>query len=281
VSGISPAAFEQISDDLELKAAAAAACVLGARLIRRDVPPAQKMRDFDLVLSDGSLEPLEVTRCADEEALQTWARIGAGVLAAPSLRRRWLLSVPSSVPVSNGQRAAYDVRAFKKRIIGALEALEARGCERVDWGRLQREPALRKAFEVLLELRVADGFARPLPARASGHVSLMAAVGGITLPDLIAIGVEREAIEPDNLAKLAAPPQARRRHLFVVFDGSSGSYFNAADRALASRLPRLPAPITTAWVAARSFVLATTPPGPWRHHALPRSVFDEPEKWLG
>jgi hypothetical protein len=280
MSAISPAEFEQISDDLELKAAAAAACVVGAKLIRRDVPPAQKMRDFDLILSDGSLEPLEVTRCADEEALQTWARIGSGVLAAPPLRRRWVLSVPPSVPLSESTRVAYDVRAFKKKIVGALGALEAHGCEGIEWGRLQREPTLREAFEVLLDLRVEDGFSRPLPEGVSGHVSFRAAVGGITLPDLIAIGVEREANQADNLAKLAAPTQGRRRHLFVVFDGSSGSHFNAVDRALTSRLPTLPPPITTAWAAARGFVLVTTPPDSWQRHALPRAVFEAPEKWL-
>lgn len=238
------------------------------------------MRDFDLILPDGSLEPLEVTRCADEEALQTWARIGSGVLAAPSLRRRWVMSVPPSVPVSESTHVAYDVRAFKKKIVGALEALEARGCERIDWARLQREPALRHAFHVLLDLRVQDGFARSLPEGVAGHVSFQAAVGGITLPDLIAIGIEREANEPGNLAKLATLPQARRRHLFVVFDGSSGSHFNAVDRTLASRLPALPPPITTGWAAARGFVLVTTPPDPWQRHALPRAVFEAPDKWL-
>jgi hypothetical protein len=280
MSTITPAAFEQISDDLELKAAAAAAHVLGAKLIRRDVAPAQGMRDFDLVLADGSLEPLEVTRCADEEAMRTWSRIGSGLLAAPSLGRRWVLSVPPSVPVSETARVAYDVRAFEKRIVGALEVLEAEGCERIEWGRLQREPTLRDAFETLLDLRVLDGFCRPLPEGVVGHISFQAAVGGITLPDLIAIGVEREANRADNMAKLAAPTQARRRHLFVVFDGSSGSHFNAVDRALDSRLPTLPTPITTAWAAARGFVLVTTPPGPWQRYPLPRAVFEAPETWL-
>jgi alkanesulfonate monooxygenase SsuD/methylene tetrahydromethanopterin reductase-like flavin-dependent oxidoreductase (luciferase family) len=54
--------WQSISDDTELKAAAAAAFVLGARLERLDIPPAQGMRDFDLVFSDGSREPIEITR---------------------------------------------------------------------------------------------------------------------------------------------------------------------------------------------------------------------------
>jgi hypothetical protein len=107
-----------------------------------------------------------------------------------------------------------------------------------------------------------------------------APVGGITLPDLIAIGVEREANEADNRAKLAAPTQARRRHLFVIFNGSSGSFFNAVDRAMESRLPKLPDPITTAWAACRGHVLVTTPPGPWELYEVPEDVFFTPERWL-
>jgi hypothetical protein len=53
--------WQSISGDTELKAAAAAAFVLEARLERLDIP-AQGMRDFDLVFSDGSREPIEITR---------------------------------------------------------------------------------------------------------------------------------------------------------------------------------------------------------------------------
>jgi hypothetical protein len=213
MSPITATQFEQISDDLELKAAAAAAHVTGAKLIRRDIPPAQKTRDFDLVFADGSLEPLEVTRCADEQALETWDRIGPGVLAAPSLRRRWVLSVPPSVPVSDTKRVAYDVRLFKRKIEPALGALEAAGYERIEYGSLQRDARrdanLAAAFAALLQLRVQDGLSRALPEGKTGHISFQAAVGGITLPDLIAIGVERVAGEADNRAKVTVPAQAR------------------------------------------------------------------------
>jgi hypothetical protein len=54
---------QSISDDTELKAAAAAALVLGARLERLDIPPAQGMRDFDLVFSQpmGAAPPAKRT----------------------------------------------------------------------------------------------------------------------------------------------------------------------------------------------------------------------------
>jgi hypothetical protein len=73
---------------------------------------------------------------------------------------------------------------------------------------------------------------------------------------------------------------ARRRHLFVVFDSSSGSAFNAVDRGLTGRLPTLPPPTTTAWAATGGHVLMTTPPKPWERHELPRAVFDDPTRWL-
>lgn len=274
------AEFERISDDLELKAAAAAAHVLGAKLIRRDIAPAQNTRDFDLVLPDRSVEPLEVTQCADANALQTWDRIGAGIIVAPSLKRRWEVSVPNSVSISETERVPYDVRQFTQTIESALAGLEARGYATINLGRVQRDAALSRVFATLLDLRVQDGFSRPLPEGVPGHISFQALVGGITLPALIAIGVEREANKPDNLAKLADPLQARRRHLFVVFNGSSGSFFNAVDRAMESRLPRLPQPITTAWAACRGHVLVATPPGRWESYELPEDVFFTPERWL-
>jgi hypothetical protein len=58
-----------MSDDTELKAGAAAAFVLGAWLERLDLPPAQATRDFDLVFSDGSREPLEITSYVDRPRL--------------------------------------------------------------------------------------------------------------------------------------------------------------------------------------------------------------------
>ncbi len=280
MGAMTAADFERISDDLELKAGAAAAYVLAAKLIRRDLPPAQNTRDFDLVFPDGSFEPLEVTRCADATALQTWDRIGAGTVVAPSLRRRWVLSVPNSVPISETKRAAYDVKEFTARIEPALAALESRGHDTINLGPMQRDPALAPAMQTLLELRVQHGFSRPLPGDVPGHISFNASVGGITLPDLIAIGIEREAAKPDNLSKLDDPPQARRRHLFVVFDDSSGSFFNALDRQMESRLPQLPHPITTAWAACRGHVLVTTPPSPWERYQLPEDVFIAPQFWL-
>jgi hypothetical protein len=112
-------------------------------------------------------------------------------------------------------------------------------------------------------------------------ISFFAPVGGWTDADLIAVAIEREANDAGNQRKLQVPAVASLRHLFVVFDVSSGSFFNAAQRGLIEgRLPVLPAPITTAWAGAGGHVLMTTPPDPWSLHPLPDDVFTAPERWL-
>lgn len=253
------------TDDLELRAGAAAASVLGAKLIWRDVSGAQQTRDFDLVFPDNSVEPLEITRYVDEPALRTWERLrGVTPLAAPSLARIWVLAVPAADYDPAGARVAYDVRRFVRTIEPALAALEAAGLETINLGRTERDPALANAFQVLLDLGIQDGFARQPAAGQTPYISFNAPVGGITDADLVASAIEREAAKADNQRKLAQPARANRRHLFVVFDGSSGSFFNAVDRGLQGRLPTLPAPITTVW----------------EQHAIPRAVFDAPEAWL-
>jgi hypothetical protein len=268
-------------DPLELRAGAAAASVLGAKLIRRDAHSAHQTRDFDLVFADGRVEPLEITRYVDEPALRTWERLrGVTPLAAPSLARTWVLAVPAADFDAGGTRVAYDIRKFVATIESALAALERAGHETINLGRIQHDSTLARAFQTLVDLGVQDGCSRVPAIGQAPYISFNAPVGGITQADLIASAIEREAAKADNQRKLAQPPGAQRRHLFVVFDGSSGSFFNAVDRGLRGRLPMLPASITTAWAAARGFVLVTTPPDPWQQHAVPQAVFDAPERWL-
>jgi hypothetical protein len=284
IAGVRPMSYEdwlQVSDDTELKAAASAAYVLGAKLARLDVPPAQGMRDFDLVFQDQHREPLEITSYVDQPAFESWKRIArAAPLVAPLLRRRWVLTVPHSTPVGASHRVPYDVNDFVGRIEPTLAALEAAGYERISLGRLHRDPALAGAFQTLLELGLQDGISHELQPGQVASISFFAPVGGITHEDLVAAAIEREANDRGNRRKLAAVANAPRRHLFVVFDGSSGRFFNAAQRGLRGRMPDLPTPITTAWGGAGQHVLVTTPPGPWQLHPLPRGVFTDPERWL-
>ena len=75
----------------------------------------------------------------------------------------------------------------------------------------------------------------------------------------------------DRRRRLASEPRLPRE---------TRSDFNALDRSMESRLPRLPQPITTAWAACRGHVLVTTPPNPWARYELPEEVFLTPERWL-
>ena len=47
--------------------------------------------------------------------------------------------------------------------------------------------------------------------------------GGVIAPELVTQAVEREAARPDNQAKLAAVPDAKHRHLFVIHTVESRS----------------------------------------------------------
>lgn len=117
-----------VKDDIELRAGAAAAHVLGAKLIRRDTG-GRRIRDFDLVLPDGSLEPLEVTRHVDQQAYQTWERLRTGTFRAPSLTQVWAVAVPASAPTAAGGREPHDVRKLQRELEPALARLAAEGAD--------------------------------------------------------------------------------------------------------------------------------------------------------
>jgi hypothetical protein len=162
--------------DIELRAAAAAASVLGAQLIRRDVSGAQQTRDFDLVFSDGSLEPLEVTRHVDQAAYETWERLrrDAGNLPAPSLTRVWTVAAPPSTPTAGG-RQPYDIRRLRRELEPALAQLEQAGITTIELGRVRREQP--DAFRSLADLGVQDGLSRlPQPGEVP-HISIGSPVG--------------------------------------------------------------------------------------------------------
>jgi len=82
-------------DGLELRAAAAAAYVVGGRAQRRDLG-GSRMRDFDLRYPDGRAdEPLEITSFVDRAGLETWKRVGRKDPIASMVSRVWTLDMPS------------------------------------------------------------------------------------------------------------------------------------------------------------------------------------------
>lgn len=248
--------------DLENRAATAVAYALGARAIPRDLGGVQ-MRDFDLRFQDRPDEPLEITRHADSVTMQSWARLERTDREAPSLSRDWAVDVPSRVVGPSGKPEPFDRDRFFREAEPALSTLERAGYERFDLGLWVRDPAIEPALQLLVALGCNFGFSSEPPEGEVARIHPGAPVGGEVGGDLVAKAVEEEAAKVDNQKKLREPAGAQRRHLFVVVDGSTGAAFSAVSHGLTGRLPLLPDPITTAWVASSSSVYVTTPPGDW------------------
>lgn len=267
-------------EDLEDRAAAAIALVLGARAVRRDTG-GDRVRDFDLVFEDRPDEPLEITRFADRDVLNTWARLERADRVAPSLGRDWAVDVPSRIVDTDDEPAPYDLRAFFVAAEPALAALEAAGYDRFDTGVWNDNPAAAPALATLANLGCNFGFSNEVPTGAVARITPGAPVGGVVGPDSLASAVELEAAKDDNREKLRVPAHVQRRHLCVVIDPSSGTAFSAASHAITGRMPVVPKPITTAWVAGGGTNLfEVTPPADWQTHAIPQDVFDHPERWI-
>lgn len=264
----------------EARAAAAAAFVLDARAVPRDAGGKQ-MRDFDLVRSDGTIEPLEITMAADQVTRHTWARVGALDRDAPTLTRAWTLGVPTSSPDAAGEPKPFDARDFliaAEPLLAELERLGVTEFDTVRW--IGGAGSAAAAIARLVAFGCDLGISHELSPGETGRIYLGSGPGGWVDPNSVAVAVEAEASKPDNIAKLREPPEARHRHLFVVIDGSTGGAFSAASHGKLGRLPVLAAPITNVWVGASAVVHVATPPSPWVSHAIPEAVFDHPERWI-
>lgn len=262
---------------MEARAAAAAAYVLGGHAIPRDIGGA-RIRDFDLLLPGGAIEPLEITLAADEVTRRTWARIDQLDRAARTLTRAWTLAVPTRVIDAAGSVSAFAARDFLASAEPLLHELEQAGITEFDTARWLS--AAHPAVASLVSLGCDLGMSGELALGEVGRIYLSSSSGGWVAPDAVAAAVEAEANKPDNIQKLQASADASRRHLFVVIDGSSSGAFPAASHGSLGRTPVLPDPITTSWVGASENLHVTTPPGDWETHEIPEEVFADPERWI-
>lgn len=265
-------------DGLELRAAAAAAYVVGGRAQRRDLG-GTRMRDFDLRYPDGRTdEPLEVTRSVDQATLATWMRLRRMDAIAPTLSRVWMLDMPSRERGPDGSTGPSDVNRFVKYAGPLLRALEERG---------QHDfyvpgPPGDEVLQGLADLGCDAGSSRAAGPGETGSIEGIAPAGGFTHPDSVAWAIEHEAAKADNQEKLSCSPDAERRHLFVVAHPSTvGAYLSVRHRQI-GRLPTLPTPITTVWIwdGNSSHVFVATPPSPWEGHELPQDLLSKPEDWV-
>ena len=277
-SGVSDRANKEQS---ELLAAAAVAQALDAKLLRRDLPGTQQTRDFDLVFADGrDPEPLEVTTFASRPDIETSKRLDRldEEIPAPELNRDWVLDL--GAPITGQRTRPLDVLQIERDVVELLAALEAGGYESIDYGLIGRDPAVSAELQRLSGLGVDAGYATSRAEGDTANVMLVAPVGGFGHADLVAAGIEAEARKVDNQKKLGEPPNALRRHLVVIFDGSTGPAFVAAYQGSSGRLPCLPHPITTAWACAGASLLGTTPPDGWVHFRIPERILASPKDRL-
>ena len=241
---------------------------------RRDRRDGRRIRDFDLCgFADRPDEPLEVTWHASEAIIQTGARILNTPTDAPNLTRSWLVEVPNQIG-----GAPFDVRRFWRDAPALVRELEAAGYTEFDTRLWFADPLRREALTALA--RLGCGFGRSwVPEDGRPSLNLVWGGGGWGSSDAVPVAVEEECKE-DNLEKLKEPPDAQHRHLAVYVHSSRYDAFTALSHGDLGRPPRLPPPITTAWVLGSDRLYATTPPAAWEEFTVPTEVFDHPERWV-
>jgi hypothetical protein len=129
----------------------------------------------------------------------------------------------------------------------------------------------QKEAHALLALGVNFGFSsKPSDPEDEPGILLGVGFGGAFGSDGITTEIERVAADEGNQAKLAACPDAPRRHLFVFITGASAELVSPAlSRVLDEtmeppRIPDLPDAITTVWASTRESGIYVTPPGDWQ-----------------
>lgn len=265
-------------DGLELRAAAAAAYVVGGRAQRRDLG-GSRMRDFDLRYPDGRTdEPLEITSFVDRASLETWKRLGRKDPTASMVSRVWTLDMPSRERGPDGSTGPSDVNRFLERARVLLHVLEERGQHEFQLPGLSDD----KVVQGLIDLGCDTGCSRVAGPDETGRIETVAPVGGFTHRDSVSWAIEHEAAKTDNQEKLSRSPDSERRHLFVVPHPSAAAVYLSVRHREIGRLPVLPSPTTTAWVwdGHSPHVFVATPPSPWEGHELPPRLLDEPEMWV-
>jgi hypothetical protein len=232
-----------------------------------------QMRDYDVIFADGHSEPLEITTDADRNVVTTMARVEGNHRIAHSGERVWAVPVPNTSTDAAGRKTAFDLQACVALLVPLIEQLERDGYERFDTAMLAYNfgsPYQEKSLALLM-LGVNFGFSyKPSDPADEPCLWLGVGGGGAFGSDSITTEVERVAADKGNQAKLAACPDAPRRHLFVFITGASEELVSPAlHRVLEGSMeppgsPVLPAAITTVWASMRERGIYVTPPGDWR-----------------
>jgi hypothetical protein len=270
--------------EVELRAAAAVAFVVGGRYRQLDVPGAPSgTRDFDLIFDERNPEPLEITLAMIEQMRQTSERISAKDTTAPSLSHSWVLHIPSMERLPSGDPGSYDVDRLFRAIVTVLKVFEGLGIERLDVAADRRSAPvgtpLRAAYDALFRHGVTMGLPLdPLPGE-SPRIHLKSTTSSSGYGASIRCVVLAEARKADNLKKLEEPADATDRHLCVVVSLNVGraGWALFSDGEAGDAPDSLPAPITTAWAMSGRWIASVKPPQGWVTERIPDDVFEHPE----
>lgn len=213
--------------------------LVGGSAIDRDVPPAQGLRDFDLIDQGGTVtDAVEVTSVQLPAARATRSGIEQLRKLDLGLQQSWSITVHETAAIA----------PIRKSAPAQLNQLTALGVDQFDAIREPDEPSVQAIVGQLAALRVVGG--RTLPRLTPPR--LIASVYGSGALDTsnLTIAVEAELGKPDNRRKLAAAPSCAIRHLFVWLHDSHW-YVSSLMRGDFPwpPAPLLPEEVDVAWVA--------------------------------
>lgn len=236
--------------DNEVSAAALVSVVLGGHPERTDTAGAQQTHDFDIVLTDGQVVALEVTREVDpavrsQHALEDkldWSSFD-------DLNGFWHVSVIEPC----------DVKALHSELPGVLAEMQLEGLTVVSLDRRAEQHG------TLAKLRRLGAVAAVrLQDRSPGEIALNSApIASSTAIDVPVDVANAHLSRPDNVRKLRAA-RADERHLFVwITVDRTAAVASFALGSLPTAPPLLPDGVDAVWLAT-----AYEPPTVWRFHRV-------------
>ena len=212
---------------------------------------AAQLHDFEVVLPDGRIVAVEVTRHTVPEDNAARAAVKRKQWQFGVLRYDWVVDMIQH----------YDVREVHRRFPGLLAVVEAAEVETFN---LKHRTASGPAEEALLQLRTMGAqllYRLKEASDGGGRIILGAAsVAGSTAADVLVEVAERYANLPDNARKLATA-EADECDLFIWVESAHHQAVAAmAFEVLPERVPTLPDHVDAVWLAT-----AYDAPQVWRY----------------